>query len=310
MSTRIGIDPEPSHRSAGAAEAIRHHYDAGNDFFALWLDPSMTYSGALRQESDRDDGDDTLEAAQERKLRFHLAAVRADRAQRLLDIGCGWGSTLERFAALPGARHAVGLTLSDAQAEYIRSRAPRGVEVRIQDWKDYAPSARFDAIISIGAFEHFARPEDTPADKIELYRDFFTRCRSWLADGGTMSLQTIAYGNMRRESASRFFQQEIFPDADLPRLTEVTAALDGVFEIQSMRNDRLDYAWTCEQWARRLRWRRSDAVRLVGPEVVARYERYLKMSALGFRMGKICLLRMVLEPYKDGYFAGREGRPA
>ena len=69
-------------------------------------------------------------------------------------------------------------------------------------------------------------------------------------------------------------------------------------------NGRLDYAWTCEQWAQRLRARREQATALVGEEVVARYERYLKMSAIGFRMNKICLLRLVLRPYADGHFGG------
>jgi cyclopropane-fatty-acyl-phospholipid synthase len=121
-----------------------------------------------------------------------------------------------------------------------------------------------------------------------------------------LSLQTIAYANMSRDDASQFMQQEIFPNADLPTLAEITAAAEGVFEVKSIHNGRLDYAWTCEQWARRLRAHRDEASSLVGPDVVARYERYLKLSALGFRMGKICLLRLVLQPFKTTYFAGRE----
>ncbi|MBX4420817.1 class I SAM-dependent methyltransferase, partial [Mycobacterium tuberculosis] len=89
--------------------------------------------------------------------------------------------------------------------------------------------------------------------------------------------------------------REVFPDADLPTLAELTAAAEGLFEVRTLRNDRLDYAWTCEQWARRLRARRAEALALVGPEVTERYERYLKLSALGFRMGKIGLLRIVLD---------------
>ncbi|GAA2805481.1 cyclopropane-fatty-acyl-phospholipid synthase family protein [Saccharopolyspora taberi] len=291
------VAPNGSVRATQAAAAIRHHYDVGNDFYSLWLDPSLTYSCALRQEAD-----DTLETAQQRKLRFHLEAIRADNATRVLDIGCGWGSILGQLSGTHGVQQSVGLTLSDEQAAFIRDRQLPGVEVRTENWTHYEPDSRFDGIISIGAFEHFATPEETPAEKTGLYREFFTRCRDWLNDGGALSLQTITYANMSREQASEFIQQSIFPDADLPTLAEITAAAEGIFEVRSVGNGRLDYAWTCEQWAHRLRRRHAEAVRLVGPEITARYERYLKMSAVGFRMGKIGLLRLVLQPYRGAYF--------
>lgn len=284
-------------RATQAAAAIRHHYDVGNEFYSLWLDPSLTYSCALRQGAD-----DTLETAQQRKLRFHLDAIRADNATRVLDIGCGWGSILTLLSRTHEVQQSVGLTLSDEQAAFIRHQQHPTVEVRTENWTHYEPDARFDGIISIGAFEHFATPDETPAEKIRLYREFFTRCRDWLNDGGVLSLQTIAYANMSRDQASQFVQQSIFPNADLPTLAEITAAADGLFEVQSISNGRLDYAWTCEQWAHRLGQRRDEAIRLVGPKVVSRYERYLKLSALGFRMGKICLLRLVLHPYSGKYF--------
>ncbi|MCZ7412957.1 SAM-dependent methyltransferase [Streptomyces sp. WMMC897] len=297
------MTPGESTRTAEAAAAIRHHYDVGNDFYSLWLDPSLTYSCALREGPD-----DTLESAQQRKLDFHLDAVRAHRARSVLDIGCGWGSVLERLSRTPSVERAVGLTLSTRQADHVTSRGYPGVDVRTEDWRTYEPGAPFDGIISIGAFEHFATPADSPAEKIDVYREFFTRCRGWLTDDGMLSLQTIAYANMRRDSASAFMQQEIFPDADLPTLAEITTAAEGVFEVQSVSNGRLDYAWTCEQWARRLRANRETAAAAAGPETVARYERYLKLSALGFRMGKICLFRLVLRPYGATYFNSRGGR--
>jgi cyclopropane-fatty-acyl-phospholipid synthase len=293
------VGGERATASAAAAAAIRHHYDVGNEFFALWLDSSLTYSCALRESPD-----DTLEVAQQHKLRHHLDAVRADTAGAVLDIGCGWGSILQRLAEDHRVARSVGLTLSGEQAAFVRSRAYPGVEVRTQSWLDYEPDTRFDGIVSIGAFEHFARPEDAPAEKVRVYRDFFTRCRDWLSPGrGVLSLQTIAYANMSPADASRFIQQEVFPNADLPRLAEITAAAEGLFEVQSLDNGRLDYAWTCAEWARRLRRHRTAASRLVGPDMVARYERYLTLSALGFRMGKLQLLRIVLRPYGDKYFA-------
>ncbi|MDJ0394186.1 cyclopropane-fatty-acyl-phospholipid synthase family protein [Rhodococcus sp. G-MC3] len=280
------------------AEAIRYHYDVGNDFYRLWLDGSLSYSCAFQEPGD------SLEQAQDRKLRWHLDAVDADEARSLLDIGCGWGGLLERASLGRGVDRCVGLTLSDEQAQHVRSRAIPGVEVFTKNWRDYQPPEHVDAIVSIGAFEHFARPTDSPTDKIAIYREFFTRCAGWLTDGGVLSLQTIAYANMSPSDANGFIANDIFPDADLPTLAEIATATDEIFEIVTLRNDRADYAWTCEEWAARLRAQRPQAVDLVGDDVVQRYERYLKMSALGFRMGKIGLLRIVLRPYV-GHFGGR-----
>jgi cyclopropane-fatty-acyl-phospholipid synthase len=211
---------------------------------------------------------------------------------------------LQRLAETHRVPNSVGLTLSNEQAAFVSARGYPGVDVRTESWLHYEPRARFNGIISIGAFEHFATPDDSSAEKVRLYREFFTRCRDWLTNDGVLSLQTIAYANMSRENASQFIQQEIFPNADLPTLAEIAAAAEGVFEVRSVHNGRLDYAWTCEQWARRLRARRAEAIELVGAAVVARYERYLKLSALGFRMGKICLLRLVLQPFRSAYFSG------
>ena len=298
--------PATQGRGAAAAAAIRYHYDVGNEFYALWLDRSLTYSCAMPEHPG-----DTLEAAQQRKLRYHADAVHAGLPgpgkpdHGVLDIGCGWGSLLEMLSQGGRVRRATGLTLSTEQAAYVRSRGYPGVEVRTDSWTSYEPGERFDGIVSIGAFEHFARPDDDAAARVRVYRDFFDRCRGWLTPGGVLSLQTVAYANMSRDDASPFMQREIFPDADLPTLAEIAAAADRTFEIQTVRNDRLDYAWTCEQWARRLRANREAALRVAGPETVDRYQRYLKMSALGFLMGKICLLRLVLRPYPGGYFGPR-----
>lgn len=258
-----------------SVEAIRRHYDVGNEFYRLWLDPTLSYSCAW--------GRDSLEAAQERKLAHHLAAAGA--RTRLLDVGCGWGAILAR-AGVP----AVGLTLSEQQAAYARDR---GLDARVQDWRDHSPTESYDGIVSIGAFEHFAAPG---ADKVAIYREFFGRCRDWLS-GGALSLQTIAYADMDPTEASRFMQQEIFPDAELPTLAEITAAAEGVLEITALSNGRRDYAWTCAQWARRLKSARAQARELVGDDVVRRYERYLTLSSLGFRMGKLALYRITLRPY-------------
>ncbi|MBL8674002.1 MAG: class I SAM-dependent methyltransferase [Rhodospirillales bacterium] len=282
--------PTPPQPAGASAAAIQAHYDVGDDFYRLWLDPSMTYSAALW-----DGPDDTrdLAWAQRNKVEFHLRNAGAPPARRLLDIGCGWGTLLRRAVEL-GCESAVGLTLSAAQAAHVARLDVPGMEARLENWQDHVPAAGYEAIVSVGAFEHFTKPTDDSARKIEIYRGFFARCREWLPKSGRMSLQTIAYGTLRRDDPNVGLMSQIFPDSDLPRLEEIVLAAEGLFEIARLRNDRVDYARTCETWANNLRARRAEATTLVGREQVARYERYLKLSSYGFWTGNLGLLRLRL----------------
>jgi cyclopropane-fatty-acyl-phospholipid synthase len=275
---------------AGSA-AIRHHYDVGNEFWQIWLDPTMSYSCAMWE-----DPDDDLERAQRRKLDFHVAQAHATGAARVLDIGCGWGAMLTHLVGPHNVQHAVGLTLSDAQASYLRAIAPSNVEVVVSNWTDYQPTAPFDAIISVGAFEHFARQGLSTEEQIEAYRRFFATCREWLTPGGRLSLQTMAYGDIPRDRPlrDRFVVDEIFPESELPRLADIARAAEMELEIEQVRNDRGDYVKTMRTWFDRLRARRAEAVAVSDEEVVARYERYLRLFAYSFELGAFTLLRLTM----------------
>jgi cyclopropane-fatty-acyl-phospholipid synthase len=277
----------------GSSDAVEYHYDVSQAFYELWLDDSLTYSCALWNDSNTANN---LNIAQRDKVRFHLDAADVRGGSHLLDIGCGWGALLYQACEERNADSATGLTLSRDQFRHVTDLRIPGAEVRLEHWANHRPSRLYDSIISIGAFEHFAQPEQTIEEKIAVYADFFRRCREWLMPGGRMSLQTIAYGTMKREEASDFINNEIFPAADLPTPGEILAACDGLFEITSLVNHRLHYARTLEIWAARLTERRDEAVRLVGMDVTSRYERYLKQTAVGFHMGKIGLLRLALRP--------------
>jgi cyclopropane-fatty-acyl-phospholipid synthase len=280
-------------KRGGTEAAIRHHYDVSNEFYALWLDETLTYSCALWCEGD--DVED-LASAQRRKLDFHLASAGALRARRILDIGCGWGSLLERALSHPQIEDATGLTLSEAQFGHISARGNRRLHVRKESWIDHIPSRKYDSIVSIGAFEHFASPGNSTHEKIGLYREFFHRCRSWLRPGGAMSLQTIAYGTMRPTERNEFIGTQIFPDAELPEPHEIVEAASGLFELTLLRNDRIQYGRTCDLWYRNLRRRRTEAVAIVGEEKVRQYEKYLRISSFGFHSGRVGLLRLALVP--------------
>ena len=285
--------PTAPPKRGGTEAAIRHHYDLSNTFYALWLDETMTYSCALWHEGD-DPGD--LVAAQRRKLDFHLAAAGAVAGRRILDIGCGWGSVMDRALNHTPIEHATGLTLSDAQFQHITARGDGRMDVRKESWIDHQPSEKYGSIVSIGALEHFASPGDIPKDKIGLYREFFGKCRSWLRPSGAMSLQTIVYGTMRSDENNAFIRDHIFPDSELPQPHELVEAASGLFELISLRNDRPQYARTCSLWYQNLRRRRTEAVAIVGEDKVRQYEAYLRLSAFGFNTGRVGLLRLALVP--------------
>ncbi|HXO82772.1 MAG TPA: cyclopropane-fatty-acyl-phospholipid synthase family protein [Mycobacterium sp.] len=271
--------------------AIRHHYDVGNDFWQVWLDPTMSYSCAMWV-----DPADDLETAQRRKLDFHAEQAHATGAARVLDIGCGWGAQLMHLVGSQDVKHAVGLTLSDAQAEYLRALAPSNVEVLVRSWSDYEPTEPFDAVISVGAFEHFARQGLSAEEQVEAYRRFFGACRNWLKPGGRLSLQTIAYGDIPRDRPlrDRFIVDEIFPESELPRLADIARAAEMELEIERVRNDRDDYVKTLRAWLGRIKERRDDAIAASSEETVARYERYLRMFAYSMELGAFTLLRLTM----------------
>jgi cyclopropane-fatty-acyl-phospholipid synthase len=278
-----------------SAEAIQAHYDLGNEFYALWLDPTRTYSCALW-----DGPDDTLEAAQLRKLDHHADAIGASAAGRVLDIGCGWGGMMRRLSEEHGVPEVVGLTLSAAQAEYASDGAPAGTEVRVENWIEHRPEAPYDGIVSIGAFEHFAEYGMRKAERLVAYREFFDRCREWLPRGARLSIQTNTKGNnvrLSRETRDdlRFVIERIFTESELPWPSEILEASERRFEVVGLRNDPDDYARTCQVWLDQLLARRTEATSLVGSGAVADYERYLRGAVGCFQRRQLGLMRIVFE---------------
>lgn len=258
------------------------HYDMGNDFFQLVLDPEMIYSCAQFEP-----GDD-LAAAQFRKLDGHISASGAANTARVLDIGCGWGAMLRRLVNHAGVAHAVGLTLSPSQAQWIRKTPNPKIEVLEQDWRDHKPDRRYDAIVSIGAFEHFVQKGLDPKVKLDAYRKFFAYCDNVLATGGKLSLQTIAYSERTKLQP---LLDKTFPESDLPLEWEPIAAAEGTFSLIAARNDADHYYRTLVLWEQNLLANYDKAVALVGKANTDEFRRYLRMSAAGFRAGMVSLMR-------------------
>lgn len=279
----------PGARTGASAEAIRSHYDLSDDFFRLWLDPRMIYSCALFE------GTQDLAAAQTLKLDHHIALADAAGKERVLDIGCGWGAMLEHLVQHAGVGSATGLTLSSSQANFVRGKARAGITVREESWRDHKPEKPYDAIVSIGAFEHFVHPGLRGAEKLAAYREFFRWCADALVSKGRLSLQTICYvappDDVERER-SAFIGDKIFPESELPLIWEPAAAAEGIFELERLRNDREDYFQTLRHWERNLVARREEAIALVGETAFEDFRRYLRFTATVFKLGYVGLLRM------------------
>lgn len=293
------------HTGASAA-AIQHHYDLSNDFYSLWLGASMVYSGGMWRDGD------TLDQAQARKLEHHIAAAGAKGAARVLDVGCGWGALLRRLIGAHEVQHAVGLTLSKAQYEYVHASGFPQIDVRLESWQAHNPAEPYDAIICIGALEHFARTEDSELEKVNAYRHFFRKCQTMLRTNGRLSLQTFAYGSVRpradalTKASTRFLAETIFPETDPPRLANIADAIEGSFELIEVHNDRHGYAKTCKAWLDNLMMHRTEAINLVGEDTYSRYERYLSYSYIGFKTGNLDLYRFTLQrlPHKSSASEG------
>lgn len=277
-------------RGASAA-AIQQHYDVGNDFYAAWLGTTMVYSAARWLPDERPDA---LDAAQERKLDWHLAAARAHGAARVLDVGCGWGAILTRLRDRAGVAEPVGITMSPAQAEWIAAHDP-ALQVAVTPWQDFRDPKPFDAIISIGAFEHFAGPDLDEAEKIATYRDFFTFCAESLKPGGRVSLQAIAWLELPRTEQRASLPETLFPDSNLPNFNEIVAAADTRFTVRYAEHEPLDYARTLRAWIRNIRAAEPDLSRRYGAATVKHYVQNFMLFTLSFESRRVSLYRIILE---------------
>lgn len=275
------MDPKPLTTDF---ESVQAHYDLSDDFFRLYLDPTMTYSCAYFPT-----GQETLEEAQMAKIDLALGKLQLKPGERLLDVGCGWGSTARRAHEKHGV-NVVGLTLSKNQCQYATQRAGgrAGLEFRLEGWETYRTPC--DKIVSIGAFEHF-----TPAK----YDAFFARCREILPSQGLMLLHTITTGKSTRTFAflrwTHFLISNIFPNGRLPDPEQVVACgRAGGFELLHAESLRLHYARTLDLWAANLEKNRGEAIRITKLQTYNTYMKYLTSSADHLRSGDINVYQFLI----------------
>jgi cyclopropane-fatty-acyl-phospholipid synthase len=294
----IGPEPEPPaeeadlgrsgrrHSRRRDAAAISHHYDVGNDFYELVLGPSMVYSCAVW-----DSPDTGLDAAQEAKLDLVCRKLGLTEGDRLLDVGCGWGS-LAIHAAQRYGSGVVGITLSEEQAQLARKRVAEvgltdRVEIRVQDYRE-VDDGPFDAISSIGMSEHVGRAE-MPAYVRQLH--------DLLRPGGRLLNHAIAWNaGTTTWNPDTFIARYVFPDGELLGLGETVALLEdgGALEVLDVEALRQHYALTLRAWVRRLEEHWAAAVAASSPGRARVWRLYMAACALAFESGEMGVNQVLL----------------
>ncbi|HEY6636799.1 MAG TPA: cyclopropane-fatty-acyl-phospholipid synthase family protein, partial [Solirubrobacterales bacterium] len=273
------------HSSERDREAVRHHYDVGNEFFSLFLDESMTYSCAFfsrvpkRRGLLAGDAAPTLAEAQEAKLDLVCTKLALQEGERVLDVGCGWGSFVMHAASRYGVE-AVGITLSEPQAELARRRvADAGladkVEIRVQDYRELA-SESFDAVASIGMVEHVGEAQ------IDRYAE---QLASMLRPGGRLLNHGISRLRHGSVEGGPFSERYVFPDGETLHVSRVMLALERAgFIARHVEEFGADYAETLRHWIRNLDEHRERAEELAGPERLRVWRLYLRAARNGFEI--------------------------
>ncbi len=275
------------------ARSVTHHYDVGNEFYELVLGPSMTYSCARFAEPEM-----TLEEAQASKheLICRKLGLPGREGMRLLDVGCGWGSMAMHAAAKYNAT-VVGVTLSREQASLARRRlAAAGlsdrVEIRVQDYRDLG-GERFDAISSIGMFEHVGKARTA---------QYFETLRALLVPGGRLLNHAISEPGGSKLGRWSFFGRYVFPDGELLDVGDSVLAMDRAgFECRDLESLREHYALTLRAWLANLERNWDAAVAEVGLARARIWRLYMAGSVNGFEDGGISVHQVLgVVPQADG----------
>ncbi|MFD7237732.1 class I SAM-dependent methyltransferase [Streptomyces syringium] len=270
----------PLHTLRRDKAAISHHYDVGNTFYERVLGPSMVYSCAYWESSGS-----TLEEAQRTKLDLVCRKLALEPGQRLLDVGCGWGSMVLHAAREYGVS-AVGITLSEEQAAYARKRVAEAgladrVEIRVQDYRETFDGP-FDAISSIGMAEHVGSAR---------YAEYAAELYGLLKPGGRLLNHQIARRPLRDEGAyevDEFIDRYVFPDGELAPVGRTVGQLERAgFEVRDVEALREHYALTLRRWVANLEAHWDEAVRLSSPGRARVWRLYMAASALSFERNRI-----------------------
>jgi cyclopropane-fatty-acyl-phospholipid synthase len=263
--------------------AVRHHYDVSNEYFALFLDPSMTYSCAIFSR-----GAKTLEEAQWTKRELVCTKLALKPGERVLDVGCGWGAFAIHAAKEHGV-HVTGITLSEPQAQLARQRAAEAgvgdqVDIKVMDWRELQAEP-FDAIASIGMVEHVG------SGNIDNYA---RALRDFLKPGGRLLNHGIGRLRWTDPEAGPFSERYVFPDGAPLHVSRILAAVErGGLEPTHVEGFRMDYAETLKHWADNFDANLPRAIELGGEERVRVWRLYLRTARRGFETGFLSVFQVL-----------------
>lgn len=287
------------HSMTRDAEVISHHYDVSNRFYELVLGPSMAYTCALFETPFA-----SLEDAQADKFDLVCRKLALEPGQRLLDVGCGWG-TMVRHAAREYGVRALGVTLSVEQASWAKEAIDREglsdlAEVRHLDYRDVLESG-FDAVSSIGLTEHIG---------VRNYHEYFRHLRDRLAPGGRLLNHCITRSHNRRQETGAFIDRYVFPDGELIGSgTVIAKAQDAGLEVQHSENLRQHYALTLREWNANLVEHWDECVAEVGEGTARVWGLYIAGSRVGFESGELELHHVLATRGEPGWPAEFPLRP-
>jgi cyclopropane-fatty-acyl-phospholipid synthase len=263
------------------------HYDLGNDLYEAMLDTRMVYTCGYWSGTP---AAKTLTEAQEAKLDLVCRKIGLAAGDRILDIGCGWGS-FAKFAAEKYGASVVGITISVEQAALARTRcAGLPVEIRVQDYREV--DEKFDHIISLGMFEHVG---------VKNYRDYFEMARRCLKDGGLFLLHTIGQ-NVSGVASDPWINKYIFPGGMIPSMAQIGEASEGLFVVEDWHNFGPDYDKTLMEWFKNFDAAWPTLKDKYGERFYRMWKYYLLTCAAAFRSRTIHLWQIVLS--KDGIPGG------
>lgn len=281
------------HSRGRDARSVSSHYDVSNDFYRLFLGPTMTYSCALFEQRS-----DPLDRAQSNKYDLICRKLGLEPGMRLLDIGCGWGGMAIHAAREYGVS-VVGVTISAAQAELAKERVAAAdlsdtVEIRLQDYRDISDGP-FDAISSIGMFEHVGE---------RRLGDYFGKIESLLVPGGRLlnhAINRSVQSGQSRIDPSGFIAHYVFPDGELLETGQVVSAINKHgLEVRHVESLREHYALTLREWVTQLEQNWDEAVRLTSIGRANVWRLYMAASAIGFETNELNLTQVLATKSTNG----------
>ncbi len=300
-TTSLLANAVQEHTRTENRRAVSFHYDLSNDFYRLWLDPAMVYSCAYFEDPQM-----SLAQAQHAKLDHICRKLRLQPGQQFLDIGCGWGALVLHAATHYGV-HAHGITLSQRQHELAQQRIAEAglqdrVTVELRDYRDLEGVARFDAIASVGMFEHVG---------LNNLPTYFACVHRLLTPGGHFLNHGITHDveGWGKTLSTRFINRYVFPDGELDTISNIQRVMEqSRFEIIDVEGLRPHYARTLRHWVQRLDAHHTEALAYVDEATFRIWRLYMAASAMEFEAGTLGVYQILCGhrvPGTSGFPASR-----